>query len=489
MEKAGAIVLALTLTLVTAGQAVAQGLTVAADPCPPDAVCGACCFPDGSCTYVSGAECAANGGEFQGGDSFCDTFNDPCTPTGACCWEGGCDVETQEFCEDDLKGSYLGDDTVCPDTDGPCNDVCEGAFPVLVGSTIVGSTANASGDDVELCLPDCCPPEGGAPGVWFSVIGTGGPLVAATCNFNAESGNTVLVSVYCSCDDLTCVGLTELCIEAPSEAPEDLQTFLEWCSEAGVEYKILVQTPGYEGEFVLQVVQPTDAVECVPEVFCGEGTCGADHCEEAGEICPFETYVVDTSDATSDYIDHGGTVDDVFFCGNVFGVYDEWCKYTPDEDGDLFVHVEGPGTDGTEWVFGVYDDCPAGPGDLRACNTALHHGVLVCEVEAGRTYWIRMAARGFGRGECVLDIVGPPCGDLIPTAATHPCAADLDGDGAISIGDLQRLLRDTSPCRRGLDCPADLTGDGVVDAKDVTTLLARLGTDCPDGEGDLRAAK
>ncbi|MHC4910641.1 MAG: hypothetical protein ACYTF9_13065, partial [Planctomycetota bacterium] len=78
-------------------------------------------------------------------------------------------------------------------------------------------------------------------------------------------------------------------------------------------------------------------------------------------------------------------------------------------DGVLFVHVEGPSGDGTEWVFGVYDACPAGPENLLVCNTFLHHGVIVCPVQGGQTYWIRSAARDFGRGEFMMNIVGPQC--------------------------------------------------------------------------------
>jgi hypothetical protein len=151
---------------------------------------------------------------------------------------------------------------------------------------------------------------------------------------------------------------------------------------------------------------------CADEAITYCGVCSADFCDLADPVCPGETYFGNTFNATSDYLDHGGTTDDVFFCGVNFGVYDVWCKYIPEEDGMLFVHVEGPNNVGTEWVFGVYDSCPNGPDDLLACNVFVHHGVVVCPVEEGQCYWIRAAARGFARGEFVLDIVGPDCAEV-----------------------------------------------------------------------------
>lgn len=52
------------------------------------------------------------------------------------------------------------------------------------------------------------------------------------------------------------------------------------------------------------------------------------------------------------------------------------------------------------------------------------------------------------------------------------CAADVDHDGSVGIGDLFELLAVWGPC---LNCPADLNSDGVVDVFDLFDLLGSWG--------------
>jgi hypothetical protein len=79
------------------------------NPCTQPA--GACCFPDGTCTYVPQAECTAT---WLGLSTDCDP--NPCPPpppTGACCFpDGSCQVLTQAECEQD-QGVYQGDNVPC----------------------------------------------------------------------------------------------------------------------------------------------------------------------------------------------------------------------------------------------------------------------------------------------------------------------------------------------------------------------------------------
>jgi hypothetical protein len=77
---------------------------------------GACCWPDGRCTYGSAVSC--DYGDYQGNNTYCDP--NPCVPytAGACCVSWGCIVLRHEQC-DDSGGQYIGDDTTCyPD---PCH--------------------------------------------------------------------------------------------------------------------------------------------------------------------------------------------------------------------------------------------------------------------------------------------------------------------------------------------------------------------------------
>ncbi len=53
-----------------------------------------------------------------------------------------------------------------------------------------------------------------------------------------------------------------------------------------------------------------------------------------------------------------------------------------------------------------------------------------------------------------------------------PCPGDVDGDGAVTFGDLIDLLASWGPCA---GCPADLDGDGFVTFADILILLGHWG--------------
>jgi hypothetical protein len=54
-----------------------------------------------------------------------------------------------------------------------------------------------------------------------------------------------------------------------------------------------------------------------------------------------------------------------------------------------------------------------------------------------------------------------------------PCAADLDGNGAVDGADLGTMLGAWGPCAGS--CIADLNGDGEVGGNDLGSLLAGWG--------------
>ncbi|MHC5115222.1 MAG: FG-GAP-like repeat-containing protein, partial [Planctomycetota bacterium] len=58
------------------------------------------------------------------------------------------------------------------------------------------------------------------------------------------------------------------------------------------------------------------------------------------------------------------------------------------------------------------------------------------------------------------------------TPAGDPCPADIDGTGAVDVGDLLALLAEWGPCA---GCPEDLDESGAVDAADLVRLLADWG--------------
>ncbi len=100
---------------------------------PPEA----CCLEDGTCQYISPAECMLQGGNPRGAGTNCDDLNgngqadvcEPPVPTGACCYGQAaplCAVTDKTTCEQQLHGQYKGDGTNCNDADGNgIADVCE----------------------------------------------------------------------------------------------------------------------------------------------------------------------------------------------------------------------------------------------------------------------------------------------------------------------------------------------------------------------------
>lgn len=106
------------------------------------------------------------------------------------------------------------------------NDDCGDAIAVAVPSTTPGTTSGTSSDGAPTCGTTNT-----APGVWYSVTGTGNTMTADLCNGN--TGYDSKLGVFCGdCADLVCV--------AGNDDDCGTQSSASWCSELGTEYKILV---------------------------------------------------------------------------------------------------------------------------------------------------------------------------------------------------------------------------------------------------------
>lgn len=68
----------------------------------------------------------------------------------------------------------------------------------------------------------------------------------------------------------------------------------------------------------------------------------------------------------------------------------------------------------------------------------------------------------------------------ISIGAVGAVPGDIDGDGVVGGGDLNRVLLEWGPCGPGSECEADLNGDGVVDGADQSIVLEHWGL---TGEG------
>jgi len=143
------------------------------------------------------------------------------------------------------------------------NDDCDGATSVTPGVPTQGSTALATFDNVGLCGYA----NNTAAGVWFSVIGTGGELLASTCSNDTEYDT--MISVFAgSCDEL-------ICVDGNDDADfcnQWLASEVVWDSVAGEVYSILVH--GYDeetGDFELTVSESPEVSPAKTKLTRGNG--------------------------------------------------------------------------------------------------------------------------------------------------------------------------------------------------------------------------
>ena len=135
------------------------------------------------------------------------------------------------------------------------NDVCDTAIgPVPIdGSLIEGSTTTATishsfiveNDEEQMMVPV-------GRGVWYKVIGTGGPLVASTCH--PRTTFDTILSVYASPISDSCDENDLILLESNDDSFCGRQSSLRWSTERLEEYLIYVQGHGnLAGDFVLSV--------------------------------------------------------------------------------------------------------------------------------------------------------------------------------------------------------------------------------------------
>jgi hypothetical protein len=134
------------------------------------------------------------------------------------------------------------------------NDFCEDSTgPLAVGSLTTGSTADATLDEP----PDIdCGTSVTAPGVWYTVTGTGNTMTASTCN-DGDPGTgganyDTKISVYCAdCEVNECIGGLDDDISNCS----GFTTKFDWPTMAGATYSVLVHGFGTStGDFELAIL-------------------------------------------------------------------------------------------------------------------------------------------------------------------------------------------------------------------------------------------
>lgn len=151
-------------------------------------------------------------------------------------------------------GSSTGDYEVslsCQQAPPPIpNDDCSGAIPLACGASVSGSTGGANPD----VAPFCGTSDGTGGGVWYVTTGTGGPMIASTCN--TGSNYDTRLRVYSgSCGALQCVDGND---DDAACGFSGLRSTVGWSSTSGQTYYILVHGFGAsEGDFELSLECPS----------------------------------------------------------------------------------------------------------------------------------------------------------------------------------------------------------------------------------------
>jgi hypothetical protein len=133
---------------------------------------GACCLSNGSCTTTSQADCAAQGGTYQGDASVCANVECPPAPGACCLAAGGCTTTVNQIVCISLGGTWQGAGTTCGNANcpqppgacclpnGTCTSVADAAACTAQGGTFQGAGTECA--DVTCPQPTgaCCLPDG-----------------------------------------------------------------------------------------------------------------------------------------------------------------------------------------------------------------------------------------------------------------------------------------------------------------------------------------
>jgi subtilisin family serine protease len=216
-------------------------------------------------------------------------------------------------------------------------------------------------------------------------------------------------------------------------------------------------TPGWNPQFGHGRVNVHAAVLAVQPL-------GNDTCDTA----------IAVGDGVTDYSNSNATttgpveVDHCNFFGDSNVQNDVWFDYTASCDGLVTVSLCGSSYSTKIAVYGA--SCPAGPGEVIACDTVScptsTRSQVTFSAAAGESFKLRVGGHGGAQGNGVMTIGCEP----LPT-----CPSDLNGSGTVDVSDLLILLGAWGNCADVADCPADLNGDGVVDVSDLLILLGDWG--------------
>ncbi|WP_157717189.1 T9SS type A sorting domain-containing protein [Formosa sp. Hel1_31_208] len=141
---------------------------------------------------------------------------------------------------------------------------CDNAEVLDCGAVVSGDTSVTGGPQVD---GQDCTSFGEGLGQWYTVVGTGSPIVVSTCSENTTYDT--YLSAYSDCG-ITCVADNDDTVNDTNCVHSNLHSQIEFDTVAGEEYKIFVSGfAGGTGAFELSV-ECLDACEVAAEIACGD---------------------------------------------------------------------------------------------------------------------------------------------------------------------------------------------------------------------------
>ncbi len=343
---------------------------------------------------------------------------------------------TREYEDASAGSAVLADSVQGIPRAAPPNDDCASAIDVgMLPAVLQGDTTEATDDSG--VFVGTCGTAITAPGVWYTVTGTGNTITASLCTNTFYDSR---INVFCNdCADLICVGGNDdFC---------GLQSEISWCSEAGTTYYILVQGfSGQTGAFELTVSD--DATPCLDPPVC-EPQMGPpnDLCDNAEDLGPLPATVVGTT--------VGATPDTSVApeCGTTVTAPGVWYSFVGTGSQTTASLCAGTDYDSKISVYSATCDaltCVVGNDDF--CG--LQSEVSFC-AELGVTYYVLVHGFSSNAGNFTLDVfdtgipcecpdvcqVGdtpegePDCFDEYVDATNGGCNSDPPVFGSISCGE------------------------------------------------------
>lgn len=442
--------------------------------------------PFGTAANVYSIDITVSEQSFPNRSSTCTTtlsVTNP--PTGTCCLPGDqvCQQLTQADCAA-AGGVYGGDNTSCSACTCaivPANDFIENAEPIALNSSLTGYTCQATTD---AGLPSCITSVT-TKGVWYKVIGSGTNLTAETCGVSTSFDTKI--SVFCgSPNSLTCIIANDDACGAASR--------VNWCSQAGADYYILVHGFGVaNGRFTLSLIDQgtscESTIQCLPTGAC---------CLPSEQSCVATTQL-DCESRGGNYLGNG-TACDTLSASYEFSSSDAFPIAISDNSTITSTIVIGPGFGTVSALRPSMTLSHSFCGDLVG---TLSNGTITVSLFnrtnslndlTGEYEFSDAAATAFAGSNPTTPGVYRPAGllsdfDGQPYEGTWTLTIidQADGDvGELTSFNFGRVITATPNCSFCPTCAADYDNDGGVTGSDVEAFFVdfEAGAACADVDGD-----